>query len=360
MTRLSSLLFTLLCITSVNAQPALERTVRAATAPKHTFRTLVENRITPVKNQNRSGTCWAYATCAFLESELLRLTGTEYDLSEMFVANKDYMDCAEYYVRMHGDSRFSQGGSADDVIAVIRRHGICPEEAMPKAGSLVGDTLANFNEFFSLLEPYMEAVARNKAKKLSGQWKVGFQAIVDAYIGKCPDTFIYNGTSYTPHSFADKLGLNLDDYVSITSFTHHPFYSDFIIEAPYKWRPRLSRNVPLDEMMSIIDKAIERGYTVCWGGDVSDNGFTRNGIAVEEPDNAVTQEQRQIRFDNHQATYDHVMLIYGIAEDQNGHRYYLVKNSWGHTGQYDGIWMMSRNYIAMNTTYIFLNRNALN
>ena len=226
-------------------------------ADKPTFRTLLANPITPVKNQNRSGTCWAYATCAFLESELLRTTGKEYDLSEMFVASKDYMDCAEYHVRHHGDSRFSQGGSADDVMAVIRRHGICPEETMPKVGSMVGDTLANFNEFFSLLEPYVEAVAKNKAKKLSTQWKVGFQAIVDAYIGRCPDTFTYHGVQYTPQSFAASLGLNVDDYVSLTSFTHHPFYTDFIIEAPYKWRPRPSRNVPLNEMMNIIDHALD-------------------------------------------------------------------------------------------------------
>ena len=359
MRQLFLLFVTMLCFSFMNAQPALERTVRAATSDEREFRTLLENPITPIKNQNRSGTCWAFATCAFFESELLRLTGKEYDLSEMFVANKDYMDGAIFHVRLHGDNRFSQGGSADDVMAVIRRHGICPEEAMPKAGSMVGDTLANFNEFFSLLEPYMEAVARNKAKKLSPQWKVGFQSIVDAYIGKCPETFVYEGKTYTPRSFADALGLNLDDYVSITSFTHHPFYSDFIIEAPYKWRRCMSRNVPLDEMMSMIDKALEKGYTVCWGGDVSDNGFTRNGIAVEGDDKAPTQEERQQRFDNHQATYDHVMLIYGIAEDQHGHRFYKVKNSWGHTGKYDGIWMMSRNYIAMNTTYVVLNKHSL-
>lgn len=328
-------------------------------AKQRTFRTLVANPVTPVKNQHRSGTCWAYATCAFLESELLRTTGKEYDLSEMFVASKDYVDCAEYHVRHHGDSRFSQGGSADDVVAVIRAHGICTEGAMPKAGALVGDTLANFNELFSVLEPYVEAVARNSAKKLSTQWKQGLQAILDAYIGRCPDTFVYEGVEYTPQSFAASLRLHLDDYVSLTSFTHHPFYTDFIIEAPYKWRPRPSRNVPLDELMRTIDNALQRGYTVCWGGDVSDNGFTRHGIAVEEPDTPPTQQQRQQRFDSREATYDHVMLIYGMAEDQDGNAFYLVKNSWGTDNPYKGTWMMSRNYIAMNTTYIFLHRDAV-
>lgn len=323
------------------------------------FRTLISVPITPIKNQNRSGTCWAYATCAFLESELLRLTGRQYDLSEMYIAAKDYLDCAEYNVRLHGDSRFSQGGSADDVMAVMRTHGLCPEEAMSPAGSLVGEELADFNEFFALLEPYVEAVARSTDKGRSSQWREGMQSIVDAYIGKCPESFQYEGKTYTPRNFADALPINPDDYVSITSFTHHPFYTDFVIEAPYKWRPSLSRNVPLDRMMDIIDTALQRGYTVCWGGDVSGNGFTRQGIAVEKPDTMPTQQDRQRRFDSHEATYDHVMLIYGIAENEDGDRYYLVKNSWGTDNPYHGTWMMSRGYIAMNTTYIFLHRQAV-
>lgn len=240
-----------------------------------------ENPITSVKNQNRSGTCWDYATVGFFEGEILRKTGRTYDLCEMFVANKNYVDEAIFYVRLHGDSRFSEGGSADDVLAVLKTHGICPEEAMPAPGSLTGDSLANFNEFFSVLTPYIEAVAKNKAKKLSRQWLEGYQAILDAYLGKCPEKFVYEGREYTPKSFAESLGLDFDDYVSITSYTHHPFYESFIIEAPYKWRPRLSYNVPIDTLMSIIDTALDKGYNVCWGGDVSGNGFDRQGLAQE-------------------------------------------------------------------------------
>ncbi len=322
------------------------------------FTILKSNPITSVKNQSRSGTCWSYATIGFFESEILRKTGKAYDLSEMFVASKDYVDCAVFHVRQHGDSRFSEGGSADDVLHVLKTHGICPEAAMAAPGSMTGDSLANFVEFFSLLEPYVGAVARNKSAKLSEAWKKGLQGILDAYLGQCPERFTHEGRNYTPKSFAASLGLDWDDYVSITSFTHHPFNSHFIIEAPYKWRPRPSFNVPLDEMMTTIDRALEQGYTVCWGGDVSGNGFARNGLATP-PAKKPTQQSRQLRFDNREATYDHVMLIYGKAKDQDGVEYYMVKNSWGETGKYKGIWYMAKDYIADNTTYIFLNRQAL-
>ena len=368
--------------------------VSALAGEEITFKTVLENGITPVKNQNRSGTCWDYATIGFIEAELLRTTGKVYDLSEMFVANKDYVDCAEYHVRMHGNSRFSEGGSADDVFEVIDRHGICPEEAMARPGAMIGDTLANFTEFFATLEPYVESIAKGNSTKLTTQWKVGLQGILDAYLGSCPEKFTHKGKQYTPKSFAQALGIDKNNYVSITSFTHHPFYEQFVIEAPYKWRPRPSWNVTLDEMMTTIDNALKQGYTVCWGGDVSEDGFTRTGLGIaadiehapdltgsdaarwlklskqekaeslkklgaETPELVPSQELRQERFDNWQSTYDHVMLIYGIARDQNGREYYMVKNSWGKTGDYNGIWYMSKAYIALNTTYIFLNKAAV-
>lgn len=332
----------------------------AQNSEKLTFTTILENGITPVKNQNRSGTCWDYATIGFVESELLRKTNKVYNLSEMFVANKDYMDCAEYHVRLHGDSRFSEGGSADDVFAIIEKHGICPEEAMAGPGEMIGDTLADFTEFFKVLTPYVEAVAKNKSKRLSTQWRVGMQSILDAYLGKCPDKFMFEGKEYTPKSFAESLGINRNDYVSITSFLHHPFYESFVIEAPYKWRPCLSYNVPFEEMMETIDHALQQGYTIAWGGDVSENGFTRKGLGIAGTlEQVPSQGLRQTRFDNWQSTYDHVMLIYGLAKDQDGREYYMVKNSWGDSGDYHGIWYMTKAYIAINTTYIFLNKEAL-
>ncbi len=361
---------------------------------KFVFTVTHKNEITGIKNQSRSGTCWDYATVGFFEGEILRKTGKTYDLSEMFVANKDYMDCAEHHVRMHGYSKFSEGGSADDVLEVIKKYGICPETVMAAPGSMIGDSLANFTEFFSLLQPYAESVATNKASVITQQWRSGFQGILDAYLGKCPETFTYEGKSYTPKSFAASLALDMKDYVSITSFTHHPFYEQFVIEAPYKWRYKPSYNIPLDEMMQVIDDAIMAGYNVAWGGDVSELGFTRSGLAVDydlqkiqditgtdaarwlklarasqdsiinslgagTQERTPTQEGRQNRFDSWDATYDHVMLIYGIAKDQNGRKYYMVKNSWGKSGEYQGTWYMSCNYIKDNTTYIFLNKNAI-
>lgn len=366
----------------------------AENSNKPVFTTVKENKITSIKDQNRSGTCWAYSTLSFFESEILKKSGKTYDLSEMFVANKDYMDRAILTVRMHGDSQFSQGGSAYDVLHILKNYGICPETAMAAPGSMTGDSLANFNEFFSVMEPYVDAVARNKAKKISGQWKVGLQGILDAYLGKCPDSFTYEGKTYTPQSFASSLGLNWDDYVSITSYTHHPFYTEFAVEVQDNWRWAPSYNVPMDEMMRIIDNAIENGYTIAWGGDVSEEGFTRKGLGiaydtkkvqsltgsdaakwlrltqtkknealdslgVNAPEIVPTQEMRQEAYDNWETTDDHGMLIYGVAKDQNGREYYMVKNSWGETGEYKGIWYMTKNFIAYKTMDYLVNKNAI-
>lgn len=361
---------------------------------KPVFTIVKENPITSVKDQNRSGTCWAYSTLSYFESEILKNTGKTYDLCESFVANKDYMDRAIQVVRYHGDMQFAEGGSAYDVYYVLKNYGICPEDAMPFPGSLYGDSLNNFNEFFSLLEPYVEGIATNKASKISGQWKVGFQGILDAYLGKCPENFTYEGKNYTPKSFASSLGLNMDDYVTITSYTHHPFYSQFVVEVQDNWRNPASYNLPMDEMMQIIDNAVMNGYTVAWGGDVSEPGFTRDGLAYmidakkmqslqgsdmarwlglsaakrrnlidslgcNVPEVQPTQEMRQERFDNWELTDDHGMLIYGIAKDQNGKEYYMVKNSWGEAGKYKGTWYMTKTFIAANTMDYMVNKNAI-
>ena len=343
---------------------------------KREFKVVKQLPITSVKNQYRSGTCWDYATLGYLESDILRKTGRTVDLCEMFVVNKDYMDNATHYVRMHGFSQISEGGSCDDVVDVIRRHGICPETAMPAPGSLMGDSLANFNVFFPELEREISSIVwkngqrelnrytteeqkplRNKAPKAN--WKDGVQAVIDRYVGRCPEAFTYEGKEYTPKTFAESLGLNMDDYVSLTSYTHHPFGQWFVIEAPYKWRLKPSYNMPIDELMDVLDKAIDAGYTVAWGGDVSGD-FNRKTAIAELPEGTVpTQQMRQEQWDDWRFTYDHVMLIYGKAVDEKGRPYYMVKNSWGSYGPYKGIWYMSRDYMALNTTYIFLNREAL-
>lgn len=361
---------------------------------KPVFTVVKENAITSIKDQNRSGTCWAYSTLSFFEAEILKATGKTYDLCESFVANKTYMDRAIQVVRLHGDCQFAQGGSAFDPLYVIQNFGICPEEAMPFPGSLYGDSLNNFNEFFSVMTPYVESVAKSKAKKLSSQWKVGLQGILDAYLGKCPESFTYQGKTYTPKSFAASLGLDWNNYVTFTSYTHHPFWTAFAVEVQDNWRYPLSWNVPIKDLERIIDNAIMNGYTVAWGGDVSEDGFTRQGLAymydtkkmenmdgsdmarwlklsvekkkniidslgVNVPEITPTQKQRQERFDNWELTDDHGMLIYGIAKDQNGKEYYMVKNSWGETGEYKGIWYMTKNFIIANTMDFMVNKNAV-
>ena len=361
---------------------------------KPVFTTIKELPITSVKDQNRSGTCWDYSTLSYFEAEILKATGKSYDLCESFVANKDYMERAIQTVRYHGDCQFSQGGSADDVLQVLKHHGICPEDAMPFPGSLYGDSLNNFNEFFSVMEPYVKAIATSSQKKISGAWKNGLQGIIDSYLGKCPEEFEFEGKTYDPQKFMESLGINLDDYVSITSYTHHPFYTTFAVEVQDNWRFSHSYNVPMDEMMQIIDNAIEQGYTIAWGGDVSEEGFTRKGLAYAVdtkqaqslggsdmarwlkltaekkrslidslgctvPEIVPTQQMRQERFDNWELTDDHGMHIYGIAKDQNGKEYYMVKNSWGETGDYKGTWYMTKAFIAANTMDYLVNKNAI-
>jgi len=344
----------------VGASSAQENLIRQTsnTDAAKSFRVVKENPITSVKNQYRSGTCWDYATLGFFESEILRITGKSYDLCEMFVVNKDYMDCATHYVRMHGYSQISEGGSCDDVLEVIRQHGICPEQAMPAPGSLTGDSLANFNVFFPELERIVSSIVRKGAKAPQQHWQDSVQAVIEKYVGRCPDSFEYEGMTYTPKSFAEHLRLNLDDYVSLTSYTHHPFRKWFVIEAPYKWRLKPSYNIPIKELMDVLDKALDAGYTVAWGGDVTGD-FTRTGLAMLPDDVSPTQAMRQEQWDDWRFTYDHVMLIYGKALDESGKPYYMVKNSWGKSGKYKGIWYMSRDYIALNTVYLFLNQQAL-
>lgn len=386
------LTFALLALIATGAQAAKKK--EAVNKNKPVFTVIKENPITSIKDQNRSGTCWAYSTLSFFESEILKKSGKTYDLCEMFVANKNYMDRATMTVRMHGDVSFSQGGSAYDVYYVLKNYGICPEDAMPLPGTMYGDSLANFNEFFDVMTPYVEKIAKSDSKKLTPAWKNGLQGIIDAYLGKCPENFTYEGKNYTPKTFAESLGLDWNDYVSITSYTHHPFWSEFAVEVQDNWRWPMSWNVPMEDMMRIIDNAVMNGYTVAWGGDVSEEGFTRKGLGIaydtkkvqslsgsdaakwlrlskteksnkldslgiNAPEITPSQELRQQRYDNWELTDDHGMLIYGIAKDQNGKEYYMVKNSWGEYGDYKGTWYMTKAFVANATMDYMVNKNAI-
>ena len=379
----------------ITAAPALciadEKTENAKDTTGFQFTTVKEIPITSVKDQHRSSTCWSFSTIGFLEAELLRTGKGEYDLSEMFVVHHTMLDRAQLYVRLHGEGSFSPGGSAYDVLYCMKNYGLVPQSAMP--GIMYGDSLPNHSELDKVAKGYVDGIAKSNLKKLTPVWLMGLSAVYDTYLGKCPDEFEYNGKRYTPKSFAAMLGLNADDYVSITSYTHHPFYTQFAVEVPDNWRQDQMYNVPMDEMMRIIDNAIDKGYTIAWGADVSEIGFNRKGIGVMPdaekgaeltgsdaahwlgltqvekkkeltqkplPEMEITQEMRQVAYDNWETTDDHGMLIYGLATDQNGKEYYMVKNSWG-TDRYDykGIWYISKAFTAYKTMDFVVHKDAI-
>ena len=355
------------------------------------FTTVKDIPITSVKDQHRSGTCWAFSTLSFLEAELLRTGKGEYDLSEMFVVHHTMRDRAQYCVRMYGDVKFAAGGSAYDIIYCLKHYGLVPQSAMP--GIMYNDSLPNHGELDDVVSGFLTGLWKSSRKKLTPVWQNALTAIYDTYLGQCPQQFEYEGKTYTPISFANELGLNPDDYVSITSYTHHPFYTQFPLEVPDNWRMDQMYNVPIDELMEIIDNAINNGYTLAWGADVSEVGFTRNGIAVMPdadkgaeitgtdmakwtglsqaekkqeltakplPELEITQEMRQLAFDNWENTDDHGMHIFGTATDQNGKLYYKVKNSWGTTkSKYNGIWYVSTAFMKYKTNDILVHKDAI-
>ena len=374
---------------------AQEATEASDTTEGFRFTTVDSIAITPVKNQNRSSTCWSFSTIGFLESELLRMGKGEFDLSEMFVVHHTMLDRAEYSVRMYGTAEFAPGGSAYDVIYCLKNYGMVPQEVMPgiQYASTPADTLPVHAELDAVAGGVVKAVTNSGLKKLTPVWKKALSAVYDTYLGKCPETFIYNGKEYTPKSFAKELGLNADDYVSITSYTHHPYYTTFALEVPDNWRMDQMHNVPMEEMMAIIDNALAKGYTLAWGADVSEICFTRKGLGVvpeeekavdltgsdaarwlglsatdkrEEltkkplPEKTITQEMRQAAYDSWENTDDHGMQIFGTANDQNGKRYYMIKNSWGtQKSEYKGIWYVSEAYMQYKTNTILVHKNAI-
>lgn len=358
------------------------------------FTVVKENPVTSIKNQNRSGTCWAFAGISFLESEAIRLNSIKDasaypDFSEMFIVSRSYQDRAEKYIRLDGYMTFSAGSECEDVLHVMKDYGLVPQSVQP--GTNYGTELPVHGELDATTLAYVEAIKKNPNKVLSTAWKAGFKGIVDAYLGECPSEFEHEGKKWTPQSYRDFYKLNADDYVSLSSFTHHPFYSKFTLEVCDNWRGDQVYNLPIDELINVVFSALENGYTMTWGGDVSEYGFNRNGQALlldtekkatsgsdqekwvgKEGDASqneaeskapvekeVTQETRQYGFDVKNTTDDHGMHAFGIAKDQYGKRYIMVKNSWGETGKYKGIWYISEAFTRAKVIDIIMHKDAL-
>ena len=388
MKNLTSVTITVLLVLAVSVQLSAQKS-RDSLPEKYIFTKVIDLPTTPVKDQSATGTCWSYATTSFIESELIRLTGDTFDLSEMFSVHKAYEAKAKKYVRLHGLANFGEGGQAHDVMNVVKEYGLMTEAAY--SGLANGQIKPAHGELTALLEAMVGAISKNPAGKLSPEWSGSVSAVLDIYLGKIPASFGTPAT--TPLEFAKKI--NPDDYVEITSYTHHPYYQSFSLEVPDNWSGGFYYNVTLDELVQIMDYSLSKGFTVDWDGDVSDKGFShKNGVAVVPevsienmngtertkwekltekerraqfytfekpvPEKIINPETRQAAFDNFSATDDHLMHITGTVQDQNGKRYFRTKNSWSaESNNFGGYLNMSEAYIRLNTIAIMVHKDAI-
>ena len=384
----------ILCAAALSPQVAVSAAAKdKAQDTAFVFTDVKVNPTTSVKDQNKSGTCWSFSGLSFLEDELLKKGKGEYDLSEMYVARQCYIDKAINFVRYYGKTNFGEGGGLLDIPYVYNKYGMMPESAYD--GLEYGEEKHDHGELAAVLTAYLNEIVKNPNKKLSTAWLKGYIGILDAYLGEVPETFEYDGKTYTPRSFADELGLDMNDYLPVTSFTHHEFYKPFVLEVPDNWDHGLYYNVPMEELLQIVDNAIDKGYTVLWAADVSEKGFKwYDGVALmpkvdrkksmegteldrwvklkdsEKEDKmydfkgpveeiTVTQESRQQGFDNYETTDDHGMVIVGKAVDQKGNKYYKVKNSWDSEQVYKGYFYISVPYFLAKTMSIMVNKDGV-
>ncbi len=339
------------------------------------FTEVIDLEATPVISQGRTGTCWSFSSTSFLESEIIRLTGQQIDLSEMYTVRNTYPKKADNFVMRQGKAQFSEGGLAHDVINSVAEFGLVPNEAF--SGLFADETRHNHAELVAVLRSMVETYVDNPGKKLSKKWRLAIDAVLSTYIGENPKEFQYDGKTYTPQSFLEMTTINPSDYVSITSFIHAPFYSKFILNIPDNWSYGSFYNVPLDEMMQTIDNALENGFTVELDCDVSERTFSsKNGVAVipeasehnkkalkaSYPEKQITQDYRQDEFENFTTTDDHLMHITGILKDQNGTKYYKVKNSWGTDASRNangGYVYFSESYMRLKAISITVHKDAV-
>ena len=387
-------LFLLACLSAIlSISPEILSAQDEAADTAYIFETLVEIPVTTVKDQNRSGTCWAFSGISFLEAEVLRISGKDTDLSEMFVVRNAYADKGLKYVRYHGNSNFGPGGQGHDVTNVIAEYGIVPESVY--AGLEIGEEKHNHGEMDVILQAFLDAVIKKRGGKLSPKWFEAYNAILDIYLGPIPVSFDDEGADVDPLSYAGSLGINPEDYIEFTSYSCYPYYKKVNLEIPDNWSADQYYNIPLEELIGLIDHTLEAGYSICWDGDVSDRGFShRNGIAilpdkkVESLDGTererweklteaekgkelysfdvpgdeidVDEGMRQEHFDNYTATDDHLMHLTGIVEDQHGTRYYITKNSWDDDSNDKGGYLnMSASYVRLNTVAIMIHKDAV-
>lgn len=379
-----------LALAVVCSAQAQKKNKKDAEKPVYQFTEVVEIPNTSVKDQNRSGTCWSFSGMSFLESELIRTGKGEHDLSDMYPVFKCYELKGDKYVRMHGRTELATGGASNDVVDVLRDFGLVPESAYP--GLNYGTDAHDHSELDNALTYFLKGIVAGK--NITTAWPVAYKAILESYLGKDPETFTYNGKEYTPRSFADEMGLDPDNYVKFSSYTHHPFYTQYEMDVPDNWNHGMVYNVPLDEFQRIVDEAVKNGYSLVWGGDVSDPGFSwKNGVAIMPdaeitdlsgtdrdkwetlsqsekrksaysferivPEKNITQEDRQKNYDSWSATDDHGMHLVGIAKDQNGNVYYKIKNSWNVDNPYKGYLYMSIPYFRANTLDIMVHKDAV-
>lgn len=382
--------FWLLCLAlAVQAQDTEKVTNREGS--DYQFTVIHDLEATPVQSQGRTGTCWTFSALSFLESELMRMGKGKHELSEMWIARNAYYDKAINYVRMHGHFNFGPGGAFHDIPYVIRKYGIVPLSAYE--GLNYGSTTHNHAEMDAMLKSMVDVVIKSpQNRQLTPSWTNAIDGVLDAYLGEKPETFVVDGKTYDGKSYAKELGLNMDEYVVLGSFTHHPFYEQFVLAVPDNWAFGQVYNLPVNELMEVAEYALEKGYTWAWAADVSEKGFSfRDGLAIVPEDEstihkrgkdnqhfsdagaekigdafnqpvkekAITQEMRQVAYDNYQTTDDHGMHVTGLVKDQNGTKYFIVKNSWGTDNHCDGYFYASEAYFKYKTMNIMVHKDAL-